>query len=100
MTGARPATTASHWLIAVAPSDVKAGWIALVVIAGLCLATFLLWRSMNHQLRKVRFDSSDEDETRESGDAPTDSHDGPTDSGDQPPTRQADRTDRPPTTGR
>jgi hypothetical protein len=38
------------------PSQVKPGWLALVIVLLMGLATFLLWRSMNHQLKKVDFD--------------------------------------------
>jgi hypothetical protein len=38
------------------PADVKPGWLALVIVLLMGLATFLLWRSMNHQLNKVDFD--------------------------------------------
>jgi hypothetical protein len=34
--------------------DVKPGWIALVLLVALGVATFLLWRSMNTQLRKIQ----------------------------------------------
>ncbi|HEY7043757.1 MAG TPA: hypothetical protein VH419_08830 [Nocardioidaceae bacterium] len=34
-------------------NDAKPGWIALIVVVLLGLATFLLWRSMNTQLRKI-----------------------------------------------
>ena len=36
------------------PNDVKPGWIALVLVLALAVATFLLWRSMNTQLRKIK----------------------------------------------
>lgn len=36
------------------PQDVKPGWIALLIVAGLAVATFLLWRSMNTQLRRIK----------------------------------------------
>ena len=43
-------------VLAVDPSKVKPGWLALVIILLMGLATYLLWRSMNRQLRKVDFD--------------------------------------------
>ena len=43
-------------LRAVDPSKVKPGWLALVIVLLMCAATFLLWRSMNRQLKKVDFD--------------------------------------------
>jgi hypothetical protein len=41
-------------LLAYNPNDVKPGWIALILVIVLCLATVLLWRSMNAQLRKIQ----------------------------------------------
>jgi hypothetical protein len=38
------------------PEAVKPGWIAGVVLGAIGVATYLLWRSMNRQLRKVDFD--------------------------------------------
>ena len=43
-------------LAAVDPEDVKPGGLALVIVLLMGLATFLLWRSMNRQLKKVDFD--------------------------------------------
>ncbi len=40
-------------LAAYEPEDVKPGWIALVLVLLLAVATFLLWRNMNKQLRKI-----------------------------------------------
>ncbi|MGH3366598.1 MAG: hypothetical protein ACRDOY_05295 [Nocardioidaceae bacterium] len=48
--------------LAVNPEKVKPGWLGLTVVLILCVATYLLWRSMNRQLNKVRFDeAADED---------------------------------------
>jgi hypothetical protein len=46
--------TAVVRLAAYDPSNVKPGWIALIIVAALAVATFLLWRSMNTQLRKIQ----------------------------------------------
>jgi hypothetical protein len=46
------------------PEDVKPGGLALVIVLLMGLATYLLWRSMNRQLKKVDFDD---------GSAPSDS---------------------------
>ncbi|MBA3234208.1 MAG: hypothetical protein H0T17_09740 [Propionibacteriales bacterium] len=40
-------------LFAYEPEDVKPGWVALVLVLLLAIATFLLWRNMNKQLRKI-----------------------------------------------
>ena len=55
-----------------APRDptewVGPGLLGFVVIAGLCVATVLLWRNMNKQLRKVRFEEEpDPRSTRAAG---------------------------------
>jgi hypothetical protein len=36
------------------PNDVRPGWIAFWIVVALGVATFLLWRSMNRQLRKIK----------------------------------------------
>ena len=41
-------------VLAYEPEDVKPGWLALVLLVALGVATFLLWRSMNTQLRKIQ----------------------------------------------
>jgi hypothetical protein len=46
--------TALVHLAAYDPDNVRPGWIALILVALLALATFLLWRSMNTQLRKIQ----------------------------------------------
>jgi len=43
-------------VLAVDPAKVKPGWLALVIVLLMGLATYLLWRSMNRQLKKVNFD--------------------------------------------
>ena len=46
--------TPAEVLLAYDPNDVKPGWIALVLVLVLALATFLLWRSMNTQLGRIK----------------------------------------------
>lgn len=41
-------------VLAYDPSKVKPGWIAFFLVMALIAATFLLWRSMNTQLGKIR----------------------------------------------
>jgi len=41
-------------LLAYDPNQVKPGWIAFFLVLGLLIATFLLWRSMNTQLSRIR----------------------------------------------
>jgi hypothetical protein len=38
------------------PGSVRPGWIALLIVLGLAVATFLLWRNMGKQIRKIDFD--------------------------------------------
>lgn len=35
------------------PDNIGPGWIAFVVVLALVVATYLLWRSMNKQLRNI-----------------------------------------------
>ena len=41
-------------LLAYDPNKVKPGWIAFFLVMILVVATFLLWRSMNTQLGKIK----------------------------------------------
>ncbi|MGH3385823.1 MAG: hypothetical protein ACRDO1_14690 [Nocardioidaceae bacterium] len=43
-------------LLAVDADKVKPGWLGLFVVLALAVLTVLLWRSMNHQLKKVDFE--------------------------------------------
>ena len=86
-TGSWPA--AAGPLAAVQPEDVKPGWLGLFVVLALCLVTFLLWRSMNRQLRKVDFEEQPDDGD---GSAPADHTEEP-ESGDQP--EEGPRTSQP-----
>jgi hypothetical protein len=38
------------------PSEVKPGWIALLIVVLLGIATALLWLSMRRQINKIHFD--------------------------------------------
>lgn len=40
------------------PNSVRPGWVALLVVLGLAVATFLLWRNMGKQMRKIDFDET------------------------------------------
>jgi len=46
-------TVAAQLLAAYDPEDVRPGWIALVLLLVMALATFLLWRNMNKQLGRI-----------------------------------------------
>jgi hypothetical protein len=41
-------------------NDIKPGWIAFWLVVALGVATFLLWRSMNSQLGKIKAPYKDE----------------------------------------
>ncbi len=82
------------------PSTVRPGWVALVVVLALAAATFLLWRNMGKQLKKIDFDedrasappepdSPDQDPLAESrrGDVSPDSGTEPRLPGDRPDSR-------------
>lgn len=43
------------------PNTVKPGWVALLIIIALGGATFLLWRNMGKQMKKIHFDAVDND---------------------------------------
>jgi hypothetical protein len=47
------------------PNSVRPGWIALLIVLGLAVATFLLWRNMGKQMRKIDFE--EEPDTDRSG---------------------------------
>jgi hypothetical protein len=50
--------------------DVKPGWVALVLVLGLCVITALLWLNMRKQLRKIDFDEDDTKHDRDRSDEP------------------------------
>jgi hypothetical protein len=58
-------------LAAVDPAKVKPGWVALVIVLLMGLATFLLWRSMNRQMKKVRFPDDPPPAGEDEGDRPS-----------------------------
>ncbi len=46
-----------YMLFALNDDKVKPGWIAFGVVLALCVATVLLWMSMNRHLKKISFDN-------------------------------------------
>jgi hypothetical protein len=77
--------TPDEVLLAYDPNDVKPGWIALILVLVLALATFLLWRSMNTQLGRIKAphradlgpaDSADENSSDASETTPAEPQDG------------------------
>ena len=75
-------------MLAYDPADVKPGWIAFFIVMGLLVATFLLWRSMNTQLRKInvpfRHEIRDAEVNPPSGPGPTTTSDGEPPTTDSP----------------
>lgn len=72
------------------PNQVKPGWVALFLVLFLLIATFLLWRSMNTQLSRIKVPPRasffvDPGETSEGAPRPDDSDD--PDAYDDPSTR-------------
>lgn len=47
-----------------------AGWVALLIILGLCVGLFFLMRSMSHQMKKVDFDEEATERRRRSPQTP------------------------------
>jgi hypothetical protein len=41
------------------PDDIKPGYVALVIVLLLCVATTLLWLNMRKQLRKIHFEEKE-----------------------------------------
>ncbi len=50
------------------PSEVKPGWIALVVVLSLCAATTLLWLSLRKHLGRIQVPREDDLEDQRSAD--------------------------------
>ncbi|MDQ4085259.1 MAG: hypothetical protein M3165_05520 [Actinomycetota bacterium] len=69
--------TAAAVVAAVDPEKVKPGWLALVIVLLMGLATFLLWRSMNRQLDKVHFDDDNRATPSPEQPAADDEHEAP-----------------------
>ncbi len=57
MTGAPGWLAYVGWL-AIEPEDARPGYGALLLVLGLAVVTFLLWRSMNTQLGKIQMPPS------------------------------------------
>lgn len=50
------------------PNVAKPGWVALLIVLALGVATFLLWRSMGKQLKRIDVDRDGADDPAPSGD--------------------------------
>ena len=53
-----------------APSEIKPGWVALVIVLALCVVTVLLWLNMRKQLGKIHFEEKDTPRRRRGGEPP------------------------------
>lgn len=58
----------SGWIVALSPDEVAPGWTALILVAALGVAVWLLWRSMNTHLRRVPEDFDEPGAGAEAGD--------------------------------
>lgn len=86
-TSASGGNSIGGWLLAYEPDDVKPGWIALVLVLVLAVATYLLWRSLNTQLRRIQMpprESRPTSDPRGSDRRSNDDLDGPPDSPSTP----------------
>jgi hypothetical protein len=85
------------WLVvAPAPPEdkVQPGWLGFFVVLGLGIVTFLLWRSMNKQLKRVNFDRRLVDGDEDLGtDAEQDANRDGTDKNQDKPPDRSDRQD-------
>jgi len=84
--------TAALSRLAYDPNDVKPGWGALLLVIGLGVVTYLLWRSMNTQLGKISMPPRE----RTSGFAPGPDVDGGEDDAERRGAPIDDDTQRPP----
>ncbi|WBQ06892.1 hypothetical protein [Kribbella sp. CA-293567] len=93
MTATTPLLSISLPTAEIDPNTVKPGWVALLIVLGLGVATFLLWRNMAKQLKRINFDPdagardrapsdvpppSSPDQDGAAGPAPTETTTGPT----------------------
>ncbi|NIK57059.1 hypothetical protein [Kribbella shirazensis] len=79
------------------PNVVKPGWVALLIVLALAVATFLLWRNMGKQLKRIDVDRDGADDPAPSGD-PASPDDSQSQAGDAEPTtsdRNRTPTERP-----
>ena len=70
------------------PNVVKPGWVALLIVLALGAATFLLWRSMAKQLKRIDVDRDGADGPAPSAD-PASPDGSPSPAGDAAPTTSA-----------
>ncbi|HWD78405.1 MAG TPA: hypothetical protein VG497_05980 [Kribbella sp.] len=73
------------------PNVVKPGWVALLIVLALGAATFLLWRSMAKQLKRIDVDRDGADDRAPSGD-PASPDASPSRAGDAAPTTSEQQT--------
>jgi hypothetical protein len=86
-------------LVAAVPAEdkVRPGWLGFLVVAGLCVVTYLLWRSMNTQLKRVDFEPGQTEAQESNGDqtaaaAEPEAESGGDDPGATDPTKPDDRS--------
>ncbi|WP_433008484.1 hypothetical protein [Kribbella sp. CA-294648] len=77
------------------PNSVRPGWVALLIVLALGGATFLLWRNMAKQLKKIDFDPDAGARDRAPSDVPPTTSPAPADAAEPKTADKATDADRP-----
>jgi hypothetical protein len=77
------------------PNSVRPGWVALLIVLALGGATFLLWRNMAKQLKKIDFDPDAGARDRAPSDVPPTTSPAPADAAEPKAADKATDADRP-----
>lgn len=77
------------------PNSVRPGWVALLIVLALGAATFLLWRNMAKQMKRINFDPDAGARDRAPSDVPPTTSSPEADAAGPKTTDQATDADRP-----
>ncbi|MEU4394803.1 hypothetical protein [Kribbella sp. NPDC023855] len=77
------------------PNSVRPGWVALLIVLALGAATFLLWRNMAKQLKRIDFDPDAGARDRAPSDVPPTTSPAGADAAEPKTTDKATDADRP-----
>lgn len=77
------------------PNSVRPGWVALLIVLALGAATFLLWRNMAKQLKKIDFDPDAGARDRAPSDVPPTTSPAPADAAEPKAADTSTDADRP-----